>query len=648
MSGQPSQQEELKAFSVSAEQCQDFKTSSQIEWILPAGKFGFAMGTASGAASRRLHSHLAVTLGPGDKPAAALIALEAVTASRGTRVGISTNTYAGAVHPEGFRRLQSFMAGPACEWVFKSGATSITKRLKMHADGLGCTTTYENKGEGAVQLRIRPLIGWRREHEPFTASEGFPAHLSFPSSETEIEMEEATLTLRHDDAERLPSTGWHYRFWLEKEEEEGAPALDDVYCPCELSWLLEPGGIARITASLTGSRDHIEIPAMSEAATLKDQLCSAASLHVVSDEAGPFLAADLPVKGQRSRDVLIALPGIMIGLGREEEATEMLNWIGSTMKNGALPTTLAADRPPNDFRSCDAGLWLIQAAWQVLQAHWDDGLAAATLTWMDEIIQGLANGCDAGLVFDEVDGLLKLVDDDAGLTWMDSFVDDWPAVYRHGKPIEINALWISGLHIAESICARTGQDGLRWRLQAEKADSNFEKTFWRSSIRRWLDCAEPDDATLRAGIVIALGVPFSPIRGRHAEEALALAARELLTPYGIRSCGPREPNYDGRQPNQVSEVSRLEHNGAVLPWMLGLYAYAVARITRDDSRVASLLDCADEMLLEHGLGGISRLRGGDEPHRPGGVRWHAPALSGLMTAFRVLEESRETALDSLS
>ena len=43
------------------------------------------------------------------------------------------------------------------------------------------------------------------------------------------------------------------------------------------------------------------------------------------------------------------------------------------------------------------------------------------------------------------DGLIEGGEEGYALTWMDAKVGDWVVTPRHGKPVEINALWLNAL-----------------------------------------------------------------------------------------------------------------------------------------------------------------------------------------------------------
>jgi len=45
----------------------------------------------------------------------------------------------------------------------------------------------------------------------------------------------------------------------------------------------------------------------------------------------------------------------------------------------------------------------------------------------------------------------------AQLTWMDAKVGDWVVTPRHGKPVEIQALWTRTLEIEERLATKFGE-----------------------------------------------------------------------------------------------------------------------------------------------------------------------------------------------
>jgi len=52
----------------------------------------------------------------------------------------------------------------------------------------------------------------------------------------------------------------------------------------------------------------------------------------------------------------------------------------------------------------------------------------------------------------EEDGLVAGGSDLDQITWMDVRVGEWVVTPRHGKPVEINALWYNALKVMEHLC----------------------------------------------------------------------------------------------------------------------------------------------------------------------------------------------------
>ena len=81
----------------------------------------------------------------------------------------------------------------------------------------------------------------------------------------------------------------------------------------------------------------------------------------------------------------------------------------------------------------------------------------------------------------EDDGLIHAGSGLDQITWMDVRVGDWVATPRHGKPVEINALWYNALRIMESLCEKFDEDASAYRTRAEQVKESFNAKFWDSA-----------------------------------------------------------------------------------------------------------------------------------------------------------------------
>lgn len=619
---------------MTAGRCQDFDVASRLEWILTNGLGGYASGTVSGANTRRYHGLLVAAIRPPSERMVLLANVEAFAMVRGQKVDLSTNQYVGAVHPEGHKHLAGFQVGSYAEWLYDAMGTPIRKRLKIHAGQNAATIEYTNLGAHTVQISLKPLVCHKFYHDNFRLDESYPEEMEFLESETALTQDGVRLVITHVGLERVPLTGWFYRFENLRESERGLDPLDDYFCPCELKAIVPPGERVLLTAS---AGEAVE-PAIFEelaptdhsfASTLKE----AASLFYVGAGTDQTLIAGYPWFTAWGRDTMIALPGLTMATGRREDARNILRTYARSMRNGLVPNRLSDRGAEPDYNTVDATLWFANAAYHILQMEWDSGFAHEALSWFAEISDWHHRGTDFGIGVDPADGLLRQGEPGVQLTWMDAKVDDWVVTPRHGKPVEINGLWINFLRILEWLCMRLGQDGLRHRLAAEKAESNFEAKFWRDTVGHYLDTADPDDALLRPNQIIAMGLPFCGMNQENALRALTKVREELVTPFGLRTLGPSELGYCGRFEGNMGARDAAYHQGTVWPWLLGSYVAACVQIADRMDWALEALKGAETMLEEYGINGVAEVYDGDTPHRAGGCPWQAWSAGELIRAL---------------
>ena len=84
------------------------------------------------------------------------------------------------------------------------------------------------------------------------------------------------------------------------------------------------------------------------------------------------VVAGYPWFGERSRDTMIALPGLCLVTGRFEDAKKILRAFAKSLHKGLLPDRLPAKGEAPEYTSVDASLWMFVAVWKYLQATGDE------------------------------------------------------------------------------------------------------------------------------------------------------------------------------------------------------------------------------------------------------------------------------------
>jgi glycogen debranching enzyme len=257
-----------------------------------------------------------------------------------------------------------------------------------------------------------------------------------------------------------------------------------------------------------------------------------------------------------------------------------------------------------------------------------------------EILDGHRRGTRHGIRMD-VDGLLAAGEPGVQLTWMDAKIGDRVITPRVGKPVEIQALWLSALRIA----ARLGlADEGEWR----KSRAAFEATFWNEEAGALYDVVDVDhqrgrvDASFRPNQILAVGgLPWPLLEGDRARRVVAAVEARLLTPLGLRTLAADEPGYRPRYEGGVVERDEAYHQGTVWPWLLGPFVEAWVRVNGATPAVrAEARRRFVEPLLRHldeaGLGHVSEVASGEPPHAPGGCPFQAWSLGELLRLERVV------------
>ena len=102
------------------------------------------------------------------------------------------------------------------------------------------------------------------------------------------------------------------------------------------------------------------------------------------------------------------------------------------------------------------------------------------------------------------DGLIAGGVPGAQLTWMDAKVGDWVVTPRHGKPVEIQALWTRTLEIGERLATKFGEPAyaVRCREDRTRAVASFRAKFWNEAGGFLYDVIADQRATMRRFVPI--------------------------------------------------------------------------------------------------------------------------------------------------
>jgi len=273
--------------------------------------------------------------------------------------------------------------------------------------------------------------------------------------------------------------------------------------------------------------------------------------------------------GPWGRDTFISMPGVLLVSGRYGEAKRILEHYATRIQDGLIPNT--QDVEALRF-SADTSLWFIYAVQKYIEYTGDDDFARQMIAPVKSIITAYTNG---NSMFHLDDDLVTLTE--SPLTWMDAMVSGRSVTPRTGKPVEINALWYNALSFYSRTAHEiTGEDTDTISKLAGRVRQKFHTKFIKGDAI--LDVSDPDDMKFRPNFLIAYFLPYPLLSDR---KFVDLAWEKLVTPYGLRTLSPDDPDYVPQYSGPQPERDAAYHNGTVWPWLAGVFITAAVRTGYD-------------------------------------------------------------------
>lgn len=544
---------------------------------------------------------------------------------------------------------------------------------------------YRYEGCDLGVLRLRPLIGDRNFHHQQKQSPdlqfsqliglGYVGLQAIRTGQVGTPWQ-----LRWSFGEYQLDPVWYWNYLLLEETRRGLGDREDLYSPGYLTVNLEPGASVTLEAQVDNGITQSPLDAAILEQTLKaeqqrlkshwslvidrsllakdkgqrtkdkrqfqlwQQLLRAGDQFIVYRQsiAGPTVIAGYPWFNDWGRDTLIALPGLALTTGRFDLAKGLLQTFGSYCRYGLIPNTFPDTDQEPFYNSIDATLWWIETLGLYLEATQDWDFLAEQYPIVQQIYKAFTTGTKYNIQVDAADQLVSWNAPNVALTWMDAVINGQPVTPRRGKPVEINALWYSALCWASDWAERLSHNqganerllanqARRYAQQAQQVKASLQK-FWNPTIGYLYDTIDPDDrpnTQIRPNAVLALSLHHCAFPTTQGQQILQLALRTLVTPFGLRSLDPADPEYIGNYAGTPQHRDRAYHQGTVWSWLIGPFIRASKRFY--DKPVP--FDC--QPLLDHFqqqacLGSISEIFDGDLPHSPQGAIAQAWSVAELI------------------
>ncbi|MEM7435333.1 MAG: amylo-alpha-1,6-glucosidase [Myxococcota bacterium] len=623
------------------------------EWLITNQSGSFAMGTVDRIPRRKYHSLLTVREPGVGEPLNLIAELEDWFILGDETVALHNFDWGSSVEPDGASHLVQF--DPQPRWTYRFAGLEVTRALTMEPDADAVWVRYAVRGvTEPIQLRLRPLLRSRPIHDLTVAN-------PFLNGAVTIDDERPYLEARLRPYEGLPpiimalhgAAGWfsadghwyrgvHYAW----ERQRGYEDAEDLFTPGEVCIDIEGDttfamrlGTARSRRSTSG-----DVGGRGEARqSFTNELERAADAYLVKLRGGRTgVIAGYPWFGEWSRDALIALPGLCLARGKVEEAVDILESLSRRRENRLIPNIPQSGDVPANTNAIDASLLFVWATALTAKKTRSRRVSALEETSI-ELVEAVLDGADPRVRVDD-EGFLFVEQGPWALTWMDAMTDGQPVTPRWGYAVDLNALWLSALQTTAGWAATLRPEIVpRLEETATKLADHFEERFWlqdQGFLTDTHDGIEPD-GQLRPNQLWALVLPDIPVRDAYKRAALEAMREKLLTPVGLRTLSPDDPEYRGTYGGSQKERDLAYHQGTVWPWLLGLYAEAVRTIEGPDAAREELLPILTGLWVhfrsEGCIGQLSEVFDGDPPHKPGGAPAQAWSVAEALRIAMIAE-----------
>ena len=652
-----------------------FKEGIKREWAVTNGIGGYAGSSMIGAHSRTHQGYLIASL---HAPIERYLVFSKIneTATVGTRtVSFETSQHCASgktVYTEGQKFLTSFIYDGSVHYTYETDNFSFEKHITLKRNANVCAVSYElTAGDSDCTFTLTPLFNYREHSESST-----PDTLRFDTFTEDrtfylVPGKNKDIAIRFQTSEGTFSereTVYDIDMQLQIEVDLETDGLDCHYCPVDLS-IAVPANTTKKVSILCSIGDVNERPApvsgteafsileenarchaeLFEKAGYRDsfanQLVLASDQFLTYRESTKMMTvlAGLPWFTDWGRDTMIAFTGLTLCTKRFKEAEEILLTFAQYIRHGIVPNMFPDDNMPPLYNTVDASLWYFYAVYQYL--HYNPAAEAEAFVkeqifpHLKEIISAYEKGTDFSIYMED-DGLIHAGSGLDQITWMDVRVGDWVATPRHGKPVEINALWYNALRIMESLCEKFDEDASAYRTRAEQVKESFNAKFWDSANQCLFDVVdgdEPDDH-IRPNQIYAVSLPFSLLPEEQEKAVVALVEKELFVGCGLRSLAPDHPDYHGIYCGALAKRDAAYHQGTAWGFLLGGFFSAYMKVNHHSSSAAAnavrMLEPVRKHLTDSGcIGSISEIFDGDTPHNPRGCYAQAWSVGEVLRCY---------------
>jgi len=646
------------------------------EWVITNGLGGYAGSSVIGANTRKHHGLLiASTYAPTDR-FVILNRINEQVAFESKSVSFSSVQRKRKHYEEGYIYQTGFSFDAVPTFTYMIEGISVKKTLAFEWEKNTVAIHYDIfSPDKACKLVLTPVFNFR-SHNDGNTKRG----LKFKEKEkddtillTPKKHKQHTISLYKSEGlfvERKST--YDEKIELQTEIDTGMSSADTGYCPYNIEVIVDSGVRKQISivcsleeeyekdATVTIAKARARAEKLIETAGYTDpflkSLTVSADNFIVRREStgGKTILAGLPWFADWGRDTMISLTGLTLATGRYDDAKSILKTFAAYEKNGLIPNMFPDKGQEPLYNTVDASLWYFYCADMYLRVLNNDEaysfVEKEIYPCLKKIIAAYKAGTDFSIKMCE-DSLISAGSDSDQVTWMDVRIKGYVVTPRHGKPVEINALWYNALKVMEKLARVYGDEEYVSEMSemAAATKASFAARFYNEKTKCLYDVVDEvqrdgvticDNESVRPNQIWAVALPYTMLDEATEKRVVNAVIGRLYVDYGLRTLPTDDPEYHGKYFGKLKDRDMAYHQGTAWAFPLGslITAYLKVNNYSDEAKeyAKTLLEPLKHHLDDGCIGGIAEIFDGDAPYTSRGCYSQAWSVGEILRAYTLL------------
>ena len=354
--------------------------------------------------------------------------------------------------------------------------------------------------------------------------------------------------------------------------------------------------------------------------------------------------AGIPWFTDWGRDTMIAFEGLFLVTNRFQDAKEVLLSFLTYVHQGLIPNMFPDSGVEPLYNTVDASLWFVHAVYRYFRKTNDIDTLLKCYPALQEIITSYQRGTMFDIKMDE-DGLIMAGSGNDQVTWMDVRINGYAVTPRHGKPVEINALWYNALMIFATLSKTLHQEFDTTLTLANKVKESFLAKFWNEQKKCLYDVVDPFDDSIRPNQLYAITLDFPLLNQNQALQVVEVATNELLDVYGIRSLAISDKAFKQVYSGPLLLRDHAYHMGTAWGFLIGVYLEAILKANQYSKEsieeVENQFNRLKSHLHEGCLGGVAEVFDGYLGKQSKGCHNQAWSVAEWLRVYRMHHLAKE-------